>query len=80
MSNSNADNAGELARRLSETESLLMFLQRTVDDLNSVILEHQRQLEAQSSELTRLRAMLANLGESMAEPPRRPEDEKPPHY
>ncbi len=80
MSDSSADEAGELARRLSETESLLMFLQRTVDDLNSVILEQQRRLEAHDNELARLRAMFVNFNDSMAEPPRRPEDEKPPHY
>ena len=80
MTNSQADDADELARRLSETESLLMFLQRTVDDLNSVILEQQRRLEAHDSEFARLRGMFLNLSDAMAEPPRKPEDEKPPHY
>jgi SlyX protein len=79
MSDSSAD-ARELERRLSEVESLLTFLQRTADDLNAVILEQQRRLQAQDNELARLGAMFANFADAMAEAPRKPEDEKPPHY
>ena len=80
MSDSRVDDVGELARRLSDLESLLMFLQRTVEDLNTVILQQQRRLEAQDNELARRRATFVNLGDTMAEPPRKPEEEKPPHY
>ena len=80
MPGSSADAEGELARRLSEVESLLMFLQRTLDDLNAVILEQQRRLESQEAEIARLRAVFSNLADTVPEAPRRPEDEKPPHY
>ena len=80
MTDSSADAQGELARRLSEVESLLMFVQRTMDDLNTVILAQQRRLEAQDGEIARLRAMLTNFADSIVEAPRNPEDEKPPHY
>jgi SlyX protein len=80
MTRSSADFDGELARRLSEVESSLMFLQRTIDDLNAVILDQQRRLEAQHGEIARLRAMFTNLADTLPDAPRRPEDEKPPHY
>ena len=80
MSDSIADAQAELDRRLSEVESLLTFLQRTTDDLHAVILDQQRRLDAQDRELARLRATFANFTDSRAEPPRTPEDEKPPHY
>jgi uncharacterized coiled-coil protein SlyX len=70
----------ELHRRLSDLESLVTFLQRTIDDLNSVILEQQRRLESQEKELGLMRAAFASLADSIVELPRRPEDEKPPHY
>ncbi len=74
------DSNGQTERRLSEIESLLTFLQRTVDDLSSVILEQQKRLAAQEKELARLRGMFDNFADSIVEAPRRPEDEKPPHY
>jgi SlyX protein len=70
----------DLERRLSEVESLLTFLQKTTDDLNAVILEQQRRLDAQARELARLQATIETLTGSIVEAPRRPEDEKPPHY
>jgi len=78
-----SDSSGEMANvlaRLGDVESLLMFLQRTTDDLNQVILEQQRRLNVQEKDLSRLRAMLDGLTDSIVELPRRPEDEKPPHY
>jgi len=79
MSDASAD-ARELERRLGEVESLLTFLQRTADDLHTVILQQQRRLDAQDGELARLRAMFGNLADAAVETPRKPEDEKPPHY
>ena len=67
-------------RGQNEIESVVTYLQRTLDELNSVILEHQRRIDSQEKELVRLRAMFTNLVDSIAEAPRRPEDEKPPHY
>ena len=80
MNNSTNEPARDLELRLSQVETLLTFLQRTVDDLNGVILEQQRRLESHDLEWARLRATYANLVDSAGEAPRRPEDEKPPHY
>jgi uncharacterized coiled-coil protein SlyX len=80
MTNSDSQSNREIHRRLSEVESLVTFLQRTIDDLNAVILDQQRRLESQEKELARLRATYSTLADSIVEVPRRPEDEKPPHY
>jgi SlyX protein len=80
MTDSNSQSNHELHRRFSEVESLLTFLQRTIDDLNAVVLEQQRRLESQEKELGLLRAAFSTLADSIVESPRRPEDEKPPHY
>jgi SlyX protein len=80
MTDSNSQSNHDLHRRLSDIESLVTFLQRTIDDLNAVILEQQRRLESQDKELGLLRAAFSTLTDSIVELPRRPEDEKPPHY
>ena len=80
MSDSSTKPAGDLELRLSQVESLLTFLQRTVDDLNGVILEQQRRLASQDRELARLRATFANLADTIGDESRNPLDEKPPHY
>jgi uncharacterized coiled-coil protein SlyX len=80
MTNSYQEPAGNLEHRLGQVESLLTFLQRTVDDLNSVILEQQRRLESQALELARLRGTMANLADTIGDTPRTAADEKPPHY
>ena len=79
MSPSAADDA-KSAKRLSDVESLLTFMQRTIDDLNQVVLEQARRIERQEAELARLRASLETLIGSIVETPRLPEDERPPHY
>jgi uncharacterized coiled-coil protein SlyX len=70
----------ELQRRLSEAETLLMFLQRTVEELNAVILEQSRTIATHEKELARLGVRFETLADSIVELPRRPEDERPPHY
>src|SRR5687768_16888995 len=80
MTNSDDQANHELHRRLSEVESLLTYVQRTVDELNGVILEQQGRLAAQEKAIARLRGMFSTLEDSIVEVPRRPEDEKPPHY
>lgn len=79
MSDSSAD-FRELERRLREVESLVTFLQRAADDFHAVILEQQRQLEAQNKELSRLSTMFMNFADPTVQAPRSLEDEKPPHY
>jgi uncharacterized coiled-coil protein SlyX len=75
-------NAGdrELELRLSDVESLLTYLQKTADDLNAAILAQDRRLDAQERQLARLQATIETLAGSIVELPRRPEEEKPPHY
>jgi uncharacterized coiled-coil protein SlyX len=80
MTNSESQSNQDLQDGQSEIESVVTYLQRTVDELNSVILEHQGRIDSQEKELARLRAMFTNLVDSIVEAPRRPEDEKPPHY
>jgi uncharacterized coiled-coil protein SlyX len=80
MTDSDSQSNRELNRRLSEVESLLTYVQRMVDELNAVILEQQGRLAAQEKEIARLRGMFSTLEDSIVEVPRRPEDEKPPHY
>ena len=79
MSTSSTDDA-KSAKRLSEVESLLTFMQRMIDDLNPVVLEQAKRIERQEAEVARLRASLETLIGSIVEVPRRPEDEWPPHY
>ena len=79
MSTSSTDDA-KSAKRLSEVESLLTFMQRMIDDLNQVVLEQAKRIERQEAEVARLRASLETLIGSIVEVPRRPEDERPPHY
>jgi SlyX protein len=80
MTDSDPQSSRDLHRRLNDIESLVTFLQRTIDDLNAVILEQQRRLESQDKELGLLRTAFSTLTDSIVEVPRRPEDEKPPHY
>jgi uncharacterized coiled-coil protein SlyX len=80
MTDTDSQSNQDLEHGQSEIESVVTYLQRTVDELNSVILEHQRRIDSQEKELARLRALFTNLVDSIVEVPRRPEDEKPPHY
>lgn len=66
--------------RLSDLELVITFLQRTLEELNEVVLQQQRQIERQEKELAVLKSGLQGLADSIVEVPRRPEDEKPPHY
>lgn len=70
---------GRLEQRVSELESLFLHLQRTVQDLNDVLLDQHRQLTAVQSQMDRVLRDVDSLVQ-VQERPRRPEDEKPPHY
>jgi SlyX protein len=84
MSDKRTSGGGETARdslesRVVEMEVLFTHLQRTLGELDQVVLRQQKQIEA-------LERTAKNLGESLGQlsagPPeeRKPEDEKPPHY
>lgn len=84
MSDQQASKGGEsdrdpLEARVVEMEVLFTHLQRTLGELDQVVLRQQKQIEA-------LERTAKNLGESVGQlsagPPeeRKLEDEKPPHY
>ena len=65
--------------RVVDLETLLTHLQRTLGDLDQVILAQQRQLEGLERKVAALSSDL-NQFSSSAREERKPEDEKPPHY
>jgi uncharacterized coiled-coil protein SlyX len=68
-----------LIERVTELEMLFTHLQRSVQDLDKVILDQQKQLNALRGQLSRLLQQLEQFSDPGAEP-RRPEEERPPHY
>jgi SlyX protein len=63
--------------RLTNAEVKLAFLERTVEDLDSVVLELNREVQMLRREVEQLRGQLAQAGAVAAA---KPEDEVPPHY
>jgi uncharacterized coiled-coil protein SlyX len=68
--------AEHLFRRVTELEVLFTHLQRTVQDLDKVILDQQKQIDGLRGELSRIRSTLDQLTEMAIET----RDERPPHY
>ena len=67
-----------LTARVAELESLHTYMQQTIDDLNSVVVEHERRVEKLERSLDQLAGRVTSLadalpGEEQPEPP-------PPHY
>ena len=60
--------------RLTDLETRIAFLEHLLDKLNGVVTKQQDQLDAQASELIRLREQLESPSDTM------PADERPPHY
>lgn len=74
------DNSPQAAanQRIVELEERLTFQQRQIDELHGVALDHRRELDSLTAELTRLRAAFdrlsdAAMGDDLPH-------EKPPHY
>ena len=65
--------------RIVELETLYTHLQRTLGELDQVVLAQQRQIEALSNRVASLAGDLHRLSGSELEV-RKPEDERPPHY
>lgn len=65
-------------QRITELESTLMHFQNDYDALNEVVLENANRLEAMSALIKQLTARIDSA--STETPPRKLEDEKPPHY
>jgi len=68
-----------LLARVVELETLFTHLQRTLGELDAVVLAQQKQIEAIEHRIGGLAADLGTLTDSIVEQ-RTPEDEKPPHY
>jgi uncharacterized coiled-coil protein SlyX len=68
-----------LETRLTELESLFMHLQRTVADLDQIVVDQSRRMEILEREVRRLSSDLGAVRDMNREP-RRPEDDIPPHY
>jgi uncharacterized coiled-coil protein SlyX len=79
MSEHETESSGTLARRMTECETLLAHLERTLHDLDGVVIGQQKRIESLEKKLDRLTSLLGAL--PTPEPQeRKPEDEKPPHY
>jgi uncharacterized coiled-coil protein SlyX len=68
-----------LLDRVVELEVLLTHLQRTLVDLDQVVLSQQKQIEGLERTVARLHTEFDVLANPSQEA-RSPEDEKPPHY
>jgi uncharacterized coiled-coil protein SlyX len=79
MATSELDSIDRLRQRVTDLEALFTHLQRSVQDLDKVILDQQRQLDAVRGQMSRLMLQLEQFTD-LAYEPRRPEEERPPHY
>lgn len=66
-------------QRLTSIEELLTHFERTLAELNSVVLEQAGRIAALEQRLARLTEEVDTVA-AQSEPPRRLEDDKPPHY
>lgn len=65
--------------RLTELEARYTHLQRVTEDLSEVLLAQTKQIEELQGKLERISSRTEEL-ETSHDVPRRPEDERPPHY
>jgi len=79
MTNPLESSLTKLHERMVELEMQITHLQRTVGDLDQVVLSQQKQIDALARELSATVSQMASIGSAGAEV-RKPEDEKPPHY
>ena len=79
MHASQTPNPAELTTRTTELEVLFTHLQKTMQELNQVILQQGRQLDRLQAQMTQLTADYRAVS---AGPPleRNPLEERPPHY
>lgn len=71
--------AQQLATRVTDLEMLFTHLQRTVHDLDQVLVQQQRRFDAMEQTLRRLTHDLESVS-GVVEPRRDPVEERPPHY
>jgi SlyX protein len=64
--------------RLTELEMRVAFQEKTIQDLNEVVTDQQRQIDRLTRELEAIKSRLAALAPSMVIP--QDEEKPPPHY
>jgi len=64
--------------RLMDIETKLAFQEHTIDDLNSVVIEQQREIDRLKNAVTYLLDKMEQVADTRME--RAPSNEKPPHY
>lgn len=64
--------------RLTELEVRLAFQEKTIQDLNEVVTDQQRQIDRLAQELEAVKSRLAALAPAMVIP--QEEEKPPPHY
>ena len=79
MNHKTSDQGAGHSARLTDLETRYTHLQRTVEELNAVIVSQDQRLEALERKIVLLATQLGALAEREPEP-RSLEDEKPPHY
>ncbi len=74
-----SESIDRLTARVVELETLVTHLQRTLGELDEVVLEQQKHLDLQERKIVALALQLESFVGSMREE-RKPEEERPPHY
>ncbi len=67
-------------QRLETLESKLAHLELALDELNQVVYEQAKQLEAAHRFIENLQGRVKEMAEQPTEQPYSAEDERPPHY
>ena len=70
----------QVAGRVNELEALFTHLQRTVDELNQVVLAHQRKLDALEKSVAGLREALPAARDALEGSDWVDDEPPPPHY
>ncbi len=78
--NPHIDEPQTLETRVTELEELLTHQQRTLEQLNEVVLEQERRLKAIQASMLDLNNELTEVSEWVAENRPTENEETPPHY
>ena len=79
MNSDMSDAALRLEARFSDLESRYTHVQRTVEEMNAVVIEQEKRIDTLERKVALLAGQLGSLAERETEP-RTLEDDKPPHY
>ncbi len=79
MNREHVSASNDVPNRVTELETLFTHLQRTIHELNNVVVEQDRRLAAMDHMLKQLTEQLGTLEQRVIEP-RAMDEEKPPHY